>query len=111
VDDPPVVLPRHGVFIALAQEAHIIRLHQLVDAIGITVVLPEIILDRAGVLLSAVYRFLFLIAADGLSYLGRRYGQRNRDQQDHNKNANQEKSLLVSKVSPGAGWCRVGSHG
>jgi hypothetical protein len=67
--------------------------------------------DRAGILLSALYSLLLLIAADGFSYLGRRYGQRNRDQQDHDKNADEEKSLLVSKVVSRAGLCRVGSYG
>lgn len=105
MNNAPVVLAGHGVEIPLAQETLIVRLHQLVDAVGITVVLCVIILDRAGILLSAVYRFLFLIAADLFRYLGRRYRQRKRDQQDHEKNAEQEKSLLVSQVVPRARWC------
>jgi hypothetical protein len=68
----------------------------LVDAVGIIAVRRVVQLDRAGILLSALYRFLFLIAADGFSHLGRRYGQRHRDQQDHEKNAKQEKSILTA---------------
>jgi hypothetical protein len=112
VNDPPVVLPGHGVEIALAQKALIVRLHQLVDGVGITIVLRVIHVDRTGILLSALYGLLFLIAADLFRHLGRCYSQRDHDEQDHDQDAEQEKALLVSSVvSQGAGWCRDGSHG
>jgi hypothetical protein len=103
MNNAPIVLPGHGIEVALAQKALVIRLHQLIDRIGIAPVLIEIDLDGPGILQTAVHCFYFLIAADRLSHLGRGNGQRDRDQQHHKQNAEQQKALFL----PGLAWSRI----
>jgi hypothetical protein len=97
VDDAPVIFAGHRIQITLAQEALIVRFHQLVDGVGITAVFRVVHLDRPGILLPTVDRFDFLITANGFSHLGCRDGQRHHDEQDHKENAEQQKSFFVSR--------------
>ena len=104
VDDAPVVFPGHRIQIALAQKTLIVRLHQLVDGVGITAVFVVVHLDRPGILLSAVDGFNFLIAADRFRHLGRRDGQRQHNQQHHEQERRAAESLLPVRR---AGLCRI----
>lgn len=103
VNNAPIVLPGHGIQVALAQKTLIVRLHQLINRIGIAAVLIEIDLDSPGILLPAVHRLYFLIAADRFCHLGRGDGQRHREQQHHKQNAEQKKSVFLS----GTAWSRI----
>jgi hypothetical protein len=65
MDDAPVILAGHRVEITLAQKALVIHaLGQLIDAVGIAPRLVVKKLNRPGVLLAAMNRFLFLIPAN-----------------------------------------------
>jgi hypothetical protein len=97
VNNAPVVLARHRIEVSLAQKTLIVRLHQLVNGVWITAELGVVNLDRARVLLSAVDRFLFLIPPDRIGNLRRRDRQRNRDQQDQEKHAEQQKPLFLPR--------------
>jgi hypothetical protein len=97
VNDAPIVLARHRIDVSLAQKTLIVGLHQLVNRVGITAVLVVVHLDRASILLPAMYRLLFLIPSDGISNLRRRDRQRDHDQQDHEKHAEQQKPLFLSR--------------
>jgi hypothetical protein len=105
MDDAPVVLPRHRIKIALAKKALIVRrLHELIDGVGITAVLGVVHADGAGILLPPVHGFSFLVAADRLRYLGRRDGQGEQNQQDHEQDAEQQETVFL----PGTGlWPSV----
>jgi hypothetical protein len=98
VDDAPVVLPGHGIQVTLAQEALIVRLHQLVNGVGITAIFVEINLDRTGILQSAVDRFNFLIAPDRFRHLGRRDSQRYQNEQNHEQNPEQQEAIFLAKA-------------
>src|SRR5277367_3707790 len=99
----PVVLPGHRIEVAFAKKALIVRLHQLIDRVGIASVLIEINLDSPGILHPAVHRFYFLVSADRLCHLGRGNGQRQRDQQHHKQDAEQKKALFL----PLTAWSRI----
>jgi hypothetical protein len=99
VNDAPVVFSGHGVKIALAQEALVVALDQLVDGVGVAAVFGVVDLDGADVLLSPVDGFDFLIAAQVFRHFRRRDGQREKNQQDHEKNAKKEKAAFL--LEPG----------
>jgi hypothetical protein len=99
VDDAPVVFPGHWVEISLAQETLVVALDELVDRSGEPAVFGLIDLDGADVLLPAVDGFDLLIAAQVFCHFGRRYGQREKNQQDHEENAEQEKAVFL--LEPG----------
>jgi hypothetical protein len=80
VNNAPVILPRHGVEIALAQEALVLGLDQLVDGAGIPPVLGVEDTNCPGILHSPVHGFGFLIAADLFRHLWRGHGQRHENQ-------------------------------
>jgi hypothetical protein len=97
VNDAPIVLACHRIEVSLAQKTLIVGLHQLVNGVGIAAELVVVHLDRARILLSAVYRLLFLIPSDGISNLRRRDRQRDHDQQDHEKHAEQQKPIFLPR--------------
>ena len=99
MNDAPVVFAGHGVEIALAQEALIVTLDELVDGVGVAAVFSVVDLDGADILLPAVYGFDFLVAAQVFRHFGRRYGQHKKNQQDHEENAEQEKAAFL--LEPG----------
>jgi hypothetical protein len=94
MNDPPIVFAGHGIQVALAQESKVVGLDQLVDAIGIAPHLRVETLNRAGILLSPMNGFDLFISANGSCNFWRRDGQRQRDQQNHEEDAEQEKSLF-----------------
>jgi hypothetical protein len=101
VNDAPIVRARHRIEVSLAQKTLIVGLHQLINGVGITAVLVVVHADRASILLSALYRLLFLIPPDGISNLWRRDRQRDHDQQDHEEYAEQQETIFLP---------RYGSH-
>jgi hypothetical protein len=97
VNDAPIILAGHRIEIPLAQKTLIVALHQLINSVGIA---PELVVvhpDRARVLLPPLDRLLFLIPSDGVGNLWRRDRQRDHDQQDHEKHAEQQKTLFLPR--------------
>jgi hypothetical protein len=110
VNNPPVVFPGHRVLIALPQETHIVRAHQLVDAGWVTTELGVVHADRPGVLQAPVDGFRFLVAANRLRYLGRGNGEREKHQQHHEQHAEKQKAVFMSGTGlwPSVGHWRRG---
>jgi hypothetical protein len=111
MNDAPIILAGHRVEITLAQEALVVyALDQLVHVVGIAPGLVVKKLNRPGVLLAPMNRFLFLVPANRFGHLGRGNGQRQRDQQDHEQHSKQQESFLVPgfRIGPGGHW-RSGS--
>jgi hypothetical protein len=111
MNDPPVIFARHRVEITLPQKPLVVHaLGELVHVVGIPPRLVVEKLNRPRVLFPAMDRLLFLIPANRFRHLGRRDGEGKRDQQNHDQDAKQEKSFLVSgiRVGPASHW-RSGS--
>jgi hypothetical protein len=95
MNQPPIILPSHGIQIPLAQKTLIIRLHQLVNRTRITPGLGVKHPDRPRILLPAVHRLHFLIATNRFRHLGRRHRQSNQQQHQKKQNPQQQKSTLL----------------
>ena len=96
MNDAPIVFARHRIEVALAQKTHIVcLLNQLIDGVGITAKRVVIHANRARVLLAPLYRLFFFIAPNGIRNLRCRDRQRDRDQQDHEQYAEQQKPIFL----------------
>lgn len=94
MDDAPVVLAGDGIGVAFAQEADIIRVHQLIDRRGVCPELAVIKLDRALILLTAMHKLDLLVALDrcGDARCSHRQGnEHERRKEEHKK---QQESAL-----------------
>ena len=112
MDDAPVIFPCHGIKVALAQEALIVRcLHELIDGVGITAVFSKVDTDGASILLPPVHSFNFLVAAYRFRHLGGRDGQGEQNQQDHEQHPEQQETVFMFGTGLRASvfHCRRGS--
>ena len=98
MDQPPVVLARDWILVALAQEANLVRVLELLDVRGIRAELLVVELDRALVLQSARHRLPLLVALDLFRYLGRSHRQRQQHQEDHHQHGQQQVALFGARV-------------
>jgi hypothetical protein len=95
VDDAPVILAGHGIEVALAKKALIVRFHQLVDRIRVAAVFVVVDLNRPRILHTSMHRFDFFIPANRFRNLGCRDRERDQNKQSHEKDAEQQKTLLL----------------
>ena len=96
MDEAPVVFTGHRIEVALAQKAHVVALHQLVDVVGVAAHLGVEELNGPRILLSAMDGFFFFISLDGGCDLWSRDGQGQQNQQNHDEDSEQQKALLVA---------------
>ena len=94
MDQPPVILARDGIFVALAQKADLLGIFKLLDVGRIGAELLVIKLDRAPVLQPALHCLLLLVALDLLRYLWRGDGKRQQHQEDHHQDGQQQVAVL-----------------
>jgi hypothetical protein len=97
VNQPPIILPRHGVQIPLAQKALVVGFHKLVDIVGIAASLVIEELNCPGILHPAMNSFFFLVPSDGVRDLGRRNRQREQNQQGHKEHTEQQEPFLLRR--------------
>ena len=83
VNDSPVILAGHGVNIALAQEANVVAVLKLADGRRVAAKLFVVELERANVLLSAMYQFVFAVTLNVRCDARDGYGQPDQDEHDH----------------------------
>ncbi len=96
MDDAPIVLAGHGVFIALAQEAYIVGLLQIIHRRRVTPELPVEPLDSAGIFMGAVLKLVFFFTLDLLADAGKLDAQGNQHQRHQEHDRKQNVALLLS---------------
>jgi hypothetical protein len=109
VNDAPVIFPGHRIEVSFSQKTLIVCVHQLVDGVGVAASRVVEKLNRARVLAAAMDGLFFFVPANRLGYLGCGNRQRERDQQDHEEDPEQQEAPFlygsVGSVARRIGFC------
>lgn len=102
MDQPPLSARGHRVFVALAEEADVVGVLQVLQPNRITTKFPVIEPNCPGVLPSPVYQLNFTFAADALRYCGCHGREPNRDKCEKQHHHDQDIAFLPRAVLEGA---------